>query len=139
MGVSSGWGSSEEHGPSGQRSGPSPPAHSLVPPAHSLVPRRNEEEEAEELEETAQEKKLRLAKLYLEQLKQQGEPVDWAGEGRGLCLSLPAVAPATWWVTDAGSRWAAGAAAAGGPVGGWLGALMDLLGWARPSGGFRLI
>ncbi|XP_060163710.1 U3 small nucleolar RNA-interacting protein 2 isoform X2 [Globicephala melas] len=39
----------------------------------SLVPRRNEEEEAEELEETAQEKKLRLAKLYLEQLKQQEE------------------------------------------------------------------
>ncbi|TEA39437.1 hypothetical protein DBR06_SOUSAS2110217 [Sousa chinensis] len=39
----------------------------------SLVPRRNEEEAAEELEETAQEKKLRLAKLYLEQLKQQEE------------------------------------------------------------------
>ena len=30
--------------------------------------------EEEELEETAQEKKLRLAKLYLEQLRQQGEP-----------------------------------------------------------------
>lgn len=52
-------------------------------------------EEEEELEETAQEKKLRLAKLYLEQLKQQGELVGWAGEGWDLCLSRPAVAPAT--------------------------------------------
>lgn len=41
-------------------------------PVHSLAPRRTEEEEEEELEETAQEKKLRLAKLYLEQLRQQG-------------------------------------------------------------------
>ncbi|XP_068414977.1 U3 small nucleolar RNA-interacting protein 2 [Eschrichtius robustus] len=41
--------------------------------SESLVPRRTEEEEEEELEETAQEKKLRLAKLYLEQLKQQEE------------------------------------------------------------------
>lgn len=41
---------------------------------HSLAPRKTEEEEEEELEETAQEKKLRLAKLYLEQLRQQGEP-----------------------------------------------------------------
>ncbi|KAB1264433.1 U3 small nucleolar RNA-interacting protein 2 [Camelus dromedarius] len=39
----------------------------------SLAPRRTEEEEEEELEETAQEKKLRLAKLYLEQLRQQEE------------------------------------------------------------------
>uniref|UniRef100_F6RPC7 U3 small nucleolar RNA-interacting protein 2 n=1 Tax=Equus caballus TaxID=9796 RepID=F6RPC7_HORSE len=41
--------------------------------SESLAPRRTEEEEEEELEETAQEKKLRLAKLYLEQLKQQEE------------------------------------------------------------------
>uniref|UniRef100_A0A7N4NMH3 U3 small nucleolar RNA-interacting protein 2 n=1 Tax=Sarcophilus harrisii TaxID=9305 RepID=A0A7N4NMH3_SARHA len=34
---------------------------------------RTKEEEDEELEETAQEKKLRLAKLYLEQLRQQEE------------------------------------------------------------------
>ncbi|XP_074054187.1 U3 small nucleolar RNA-interacting protein 2 [Macrotis lagotis] len=34
---------------------------------------RKKEEEDEELEETAQEKKLRLAKLYLEQLRQQEE------------------------------------------------------------------
>lgn len=39
----------------------------------SLALRKTEEEEEEELEETAQEKKLRLAKLYLEQLRQQGE------------------------------------------------------------------
>ncbi|XP_012883665.1 PREDICTED: U3 small nucleolar RNA-interacting protein 2 [Dipodomys ordii] len=40
----------------------------------SLAPKRTEEvEEEEELEETAQEKKLRLAKLYLEQLRQQEE------------------------------------------------------------------
>lgn len=39
----------------------------------SIAPRKTEEEEEEELEETAQEKKLRLAKLYLEQLKQQEE------------------------------------------------------------------
>ncbi|XP_042521977.1 U3 small nucleolar RNA-interacting protein 2 [Dipodomys spectabilis] len=40
----------------------------------SLTPKRTEEEEEEEeLEETAQEKKLRLAKLYLEQLRQQEE------------------------------------------------------------------
>lgn len=43
-----------------------------------------EDEEQEELEETAQEKKLRLAKLYLEQLREQGEPVSWAGRG-GAC------------------------------------------------------
>lgn len=49
------------------------------------MPRRTEEEEEEELEETAQEKKLRLAKVYLEQLRQQGEPMGWAGEGHGLC------------------------------------------------------
>ncbi|XP_008055980.1 U3 small nucleolar RNA-interacting protein 2 [Carlito syrichta] len=41
--------------------------------SESLAPRRPEEEEEEELEETAQEKKLRLAKLYLEQLRQQEE------------------------------------------------------------------
>lgn len=42
--------------------------------SESLAPRRREEEEEEEeLEETAQEKKLRLAKLYLEQLRQQEE------------------------------------------------------------------
>ncbi|XP_069861462.1 U3 small nucleolar RNA-interacting protein 2 [Dipodomys merriami] len=39
----------------------------------SLASKRTEEEEEEELEETAQEKKLRLAKLYLEQLRQQEE------------------------------------------------------------------
>lgn len=44
-------------------------------PAFSPAPRRTEEEEQEELEETAQEKKLRLAKLYLEQLRQQGGPL----------------------------------------------------------------
>uniref|UniRef100_A0A8C0X198 U3 small nucleolar RNA-interacting protein 2 n=1 Tax=Castor canadensis TaxID=51338 RepID=A0A8C0X198_CASCN len=38
-----------------------------------LAPKRTEEEEEEELEETVQEKKLRLAKLYLEQLRQQEE------------------------------------------------------------------
>lgn len=43
------------------------------PSPHSLAPRKTEEEEEEELEETAQEKKLRLAKLYLEQLRQQEE------------------------------------------------------------------
>lgn len=42
-------------------------------PFHSVAPRKTKEEEEEELEETAQEKKLRLAKLYLEQLRQQGE------------------------------------------------------------------
>lgn len=42
--------------------------------SESLAPRRTEEEEEEEeLAETAQEKKLRLAKLYLEQLRQQEE------------------------------------------------------------------
>uniref|UniRef100_A0A8C6W6U1 U3 small nucleolar RNA-interacting protein 2 n=1 Tax=Nannospalax galili TaxID=1026970 RepID=A0A8C6W6U1_NANGA len=43
--------------------------------SESLAPKRTEEEEEEEeeLEETAQEKKLRLAKLYLEQLRQQEE------------------------------------------------------------------
>ncbi|XP_058144705.1 U3 small nucleolar RNA-interacting protein 2-like isoform X2 [Dasypus novemcinctus] len=41
--------------------------------SESLAPRKTEEEEEEELEETAQEKKLRLAKLYLEQLRQQEE------------------------------------------------------------------
>ncbi|OWK02694.1 hypothetical protein Celaphus_00010488 [Cervus elaphus hippelaphus] len=41
--------------------------------SESLAPRRTEEEEEEELEETAQEKKLRLAKVYLEQLRQQEE------------------------------------------------------------------
>ncbi|ERE76109.1 U3 small nucleolar RNA-interacting protein 2 [Cricetulus griseus] len=44
-----------------------------APSSHSLAPRKTEEEEEEELEETAQEKKLRLAKLYLEQLRQQEE------------------------------------------------------------------
>lgn len=51
------------------------PLQTQPPPAHSIAPRKTEEEEEEELEETAQEKKLRLAKLYLEQLKQQGELV----------------------------------------------------------------
>lgn len=46
--------------------------------AHSPAQGKIEEEEEEELEETVQEKKLRLAKLYLEQLRQQGEP--WAGQ-----------------------------------------------------------
>ncbi|XP_060060553.1 U3 small nucleolar RNA-interacting protein 2 isoform X3 [Erinaceus europaeus] len=41
--------------------------------SESVAPRRTEEEEEEELEETAQEKKLRLAKLYLDQLRQQEE------------------------------------------------------------------
>lgn len=42
--------------------------------SESVAPRKTEEEEEEEeLEETAQEKKLRLAKLYLEQLRQQEE------------------------------------------------------------------
>ncbi|XP_073916573.1 U3 small nucleolar RNA-interacting protein 2 isoform X1 [Castor canadensis] len=41
--------------------------------SESLAPKRTEEEEEEELEETVQEKKLRLAKLYLEQLRQQEE------------------------------------------------------------------
>ncbi|ELR54727.1 U3 small nucleolar RNA-interacting protein 2 [Bos mutus] len=41
--------------------------------SESLALRRTEEEEEEELEETAQEKKLRLAKVYLEQLRQQEE------------------------------------------------------------------
>ncbi|XP_033615410.1 U3 small nucleolar RNA-interacting protein 2 isoform X1 [Fukomys damarensis] len=42
--------------------------------SESLAPKRTEEEEEEEeLAETAQEKKLRLAKLYLEQLRQQEE------------------------------------------------------------------
>ena len=61
------------------------PPQTQPAPAHSLAPRRTEEEEEEELEETAQEKKLRLATVYLEQLRQQGEPVGWAGEGHGLC------------------------------------------------------
>ena len=26
-----------------------------------------------------------MAKVYLEQLRQQGEPVGWAGEGPSLC------------------------------------------------------
>ncbi|XP_038627069.1 U3 small nucleolar RNA-interacting protein 2 [Tachyglossus aculeatus] len=39
----------------------------------ALARKRKNEEEEEELEETAQEKKLRLAKLYLEQLRQQEE------------------------------------------------------------------
>lgn len=86
------------------------PPQTQPAPAHSLALRRTEEEEEEELEETAQEKKLRLAKVYLEQLRQQGEPVGWAGEGHGLC---------PWWVTDAGTWWAAGASGSGCPMGGW--------------------
>ena len=97
------------------------PSQSQPLPAHSLPPRRTEEEDEEELEETAQEKKLRLAKLYLEQLRQQGEPVHWAGEGQGLCPRLPAAAPAACWVTDAGPCRAARVAGAGCPGGGWLG------------------
>lgn len=38
--------------------------------------RKKNNEAADEIEETAQEKKLRLAKLYLEQLRQQGEMLD---------------------------------------------------------------
>lgn len=86
------------------------PPQTQPAPAHSLALRRTEEEEEEELEETAQEKKLRLAKVYLEQLRQQGEPVGWAGEGHGLC---------PWWVTDAGTWWAARASGSGCPMGGW--------------------
>lgn len=66
-----------KHSPSDERYevSSSDPASS----AHSLAPKKTEEEEdEEELEETVQEKKLRLAKLYLEQLRQQGEP--WAGQ-----------------------------------------------------------
>lgn len=37
------------------------------------VRKRREAEEDEEIEETPQEKKLRLAKLYLEQLREEGE------------------------------------------------------------------
>lgn len=37
------------------------------------VRKRREVEEDEEIEETPQEKKLRLAKLYLEQLREEGE------------------------------------------------------------------
>lgn len=47
--------------------------------------RRRREAAEEEVEETPQEKKLRLAKLYLEQLRQYGEsrPVPrWGGPGR---------------------------------------------------------
>ena len=86
------------------------PPQTQPAPAHSLALRRTEEEEDEELEETAQEKKLRLAKVYLEQLRQQGESVGWAGEGHGLC---------PWWVTDAGTWWAARASGSGCPMGGW--------------------
>lgn len=39
----------------------------------SICSPENKNEAAEEIEETPQEKKLRLAKLYLEQLRQQGE------------------------------------------------------------------
>lgn len=66
-------------------------------PTQSLAPRKPEEEE-EELEETAQEKKLRLAKLYLEQLRQQGEPVGRLAMGRACACAvlLPSAAtPAT--------------------------------------------
>lgn len=72
--------------PRGQRSRVSP-----SPPAHSVAPRRTEEEEEEELEETAQEKKLRLAKLYLEQLRHQGEPRGRTGAGEP-APKLPAAA-----------------------------------------------
>lgn len=60
-----------KHSSSGQMRGAIP--LDPTPSPHSLAPRKTEEEEEEELEETAQEKKLRLAKLYLEQLRQQGE------------------------------------------------------------------
>lgn len=45
-------------------------------PHSQLLGRRRREAVAaeEEVEETPQEKKLRLAKLYLEQLRQHGEP-----------------------------------------------------------------
>lgn len=62
-----------KHSSSGQMRGAIP--LDSIPSSHSLAPRKTEEEEEEELEETAQEKKLRLAKLYLEQLRQQGEPL----------------------------------------------------------------
>lgn len=78
-----------KHSPRGQMS----EANLLdpAPSSHSVAPRKTEEEEEEEeLEETAQEKKLRLAKLYLEQLRQQGE-LGALDEGQGLCQSLPAV------------------------------------------------
>lgn len=62
------------------------------PSPHSLAPRKTEEEEEEELEETAQEKKLRLAKLYLEQLRQQGEQGLDEGQGRWQSWSAAPVA-----------------------------------------------
>jgi hypothetical protein len=62
-------------------------------PAYSLAPKRTEEEEEEELEETVQEKKLRLAKLYLEQLRQQGELC--AGQVGLKPACSPPAAPAT--------------------------------------------
>lgn len=70
-----------------------------------MAPKRTkEEEEEEELEETAQEKKLRLAKLYLEQLRQQGEP--WAGQARTRACAKaslsPTAAPVMCWTTGTG-------------------------------------
>lgn len=38
-----------------------------------IVPRKRQSKEQVEYEETPQEKKLRLAKLYLEQLKEEGK------------------------------------------------------------------
>lgn len=54
-------------------------------PRSASLGRRRREAAEEEVEETPQEKKLRLAKLYLEQLRQYGEsrPVPrWGGPGR---------------------------------------------------------
>lgn len=46
--------------------------------------RKRDNEAEEEIEETAQEKKLRLAKLYLEQLRQQGEHlISWGAMWMG--------------------------------------------------------
>ncbi|NXT24343.1 U3IP2 protein, partial [Syrrhaptes paradoxus] len=77
-------------GGAGTRGGAGTGAHACL---HSpLLGRRRREEAEEEVEETPQEKKLRLAKLYLEQLRQHGE----SRPARGRCPVGPpqALSPA---------------------------------------------
>ncbi|NXX58766.1 U3IP2 protein, partial [Scopus umbretta] len=86
-------------GSAGPGAGAGGSAHAC-PRSPSLGRRRRREAAEEEVEETPQEKKLRLAKLYLEQLRQHGEcrpapaPVPRRGERGGQpAARSPAVMP----------------------------------------------
>ena len=56
-------------------------------PVNSPTKKKNNEAE-DEIEETPQEKKLRLAKLYLEQLRQQGERINLICKELNICSRL---------------------------------------------------